>query len=274
MDWRQLLSQSTLTHAQLREAFRGALEASPAIASVAEVADSPLVLDVRTRGGKPVRVDLERLYHDAMRSSPDSRVKRFEEQLAATLETARAADGELPAPTRDQLIPTIKSLGWLAGLPAPGVAAAGFVADIAVVYAWDRKSTLAYVRLADLQQLGISIDDAQPIALANLRKRLPRELSTRGDGKSFLFTAGGNIEASLILLPEIWDGLAKQLAGDIVVCALARDVLLVTATGIPGGLESLTSSRDRIRASMPPADLISTALLVRRGGIWQPFSAN
>jgi hypothetical protein len=273
MNWQRVLSQASLTQAELRDAYRSALEASPAIASVVEVADSPLLLDVRTRGGKPVRVDLERLYHDVMRSPPERRAKRFEDQVAATLETARAADGDLPAPTRDQLIPTIKSLAWVGGAPS-GLAAAGFVADLAVVYAWDRTSTLVYAQLADLQQLGISIDDAQPIALANLRKRLPRELSTRGDGKSFLFTAGGNIEASLILLPEIWDGLTKQLAGDIIACALARDVLLVTATGIPGGIESLTSARDRIRTSMPPADLISTTLLVRRRGIWEPLGQN
>ena len=57
--------------------------------------------------------------------------------------------------------------------------------------------------------------------------------------------------------------------GGIIVCALARDVLLVTARGISGGLASLVTARDHIQSGIEPSDLISTELLVRRGGRWE-----
>jgi uncharacterized protein YtpQ (UPF0354 family) len=271
MEWQRMLMDPTLSPTQLRDMFRNRLEASDRFTSVGDVPHSAFALDARTRGGTTVRLDLEGLFTDLVRLPREARVQRFEDQIAASLETARAADGELPPLTRDQLVPTIKNLAWLEAASGSGLAAAGFVADLVVVYAWDRQSTLAYARLEELDQLGLSMADAQPLSLQNLRARLPRELATRGDGKSFLLVAGGNFEASLILLPEIWDGLSKQLSGDLVCCVLARDVLIVTSTGTAGGIQSLLSARDRIRESMPSGDLISTTLLVRQRGIWSVF---
>jgi hypothetical protein len=53
-----------------------------------------------------------------------------------------------------------------------------------------------------------------------------------------------------------------------------RGNVLPRTNGDRHGSGGLTSARDRIRASMSPADLISTALLVRRGAIWETFTAN
>jgi uncharacterized protein YtpQ (UPF0354 family) len=146
--------------------------------------------------------------------------------------------------------------------------------DLAVVYAWDRARTIKYASRTDLEALGVTHAELPELAISNLRKRLPPELSTRGDGRSFVFTAGGNIEASLVLVPEIWDDLAAQLPGDIVACVVARDVCLVTATGIPDGTQSLVAARDRIVDGMVASELISTSLMVRRSGKWSLIAPN
>jgi uncharacterized protein YtpQ (UPF0354 family) len=214
------------------------------------------------------------LYYDLVRTDPASRKRQFQDHVAATLETARAVDGGLPEPTRDDLIPTIKNTAWLDDPRTAGLVATPFVGDLVVVYAWDRALSITYASPADLDRLGVTQGELPELALSNLRTRLPPELSTRGDGKSFVFTAGGNIEASLVLVPEIWDDLAAQLHGDIVACVVARDVCLVTATGIPDGMNSLVAARARIVEGMAASELISTSLLVRRGRTWAVMAAN
>jgi hypothetical protein len=268
MSWRLLLARPTLTPDDLRAAFRAALEESKRFALITEVHDAPYVLEVRGHAGATSRIDLERLYHNVVRTEPAGRASRVEDHLASILESADGGEGRLPAPTRDQLVPTIKSLAWYAGAAQYKLAVSRLVADLVIVYAWDRPRTLAFATQTDMEQLALSAGEARELALENLRRRLPQSLTTRGDGKSFLFAAGGNIEASLLLVPEVWDDLAAQLAGDPIACALARDVLLVTATGVEGGLDSLFAARDRIRNSMAPSELISLTLLVRGRGSW------
>lgn len=274
MEWEGVLTQATLSPTELRDAFRNALTASSLFGNVVDVLEDQLELDAYTCEGSKIRVDLTRLFNDLLREEPASRKRRFQEHVAATLEAARGADGTLPEPTRDDFIPTIRNAAWLTDARTAGLAAVPFVGDLVVVYAWDRAKSIAYASRTDVERIGMTQGELQELALANLRRRLPRELSTRGDGKSFLFTAGGNVEASLILIPEIWDNLAAQLPGDVVACIVARDVCLVTATGIPEGTASLVAARDRIVSGMADSELISTSLLVRRGGSWAVMANN
>ena len=43
-----------------------------------------------------------------------------------------------------------------------------------------------------------------------------------------MLTAGGNYEATLILLPEVWESVAEMVSGQIVAAVPARDVLYFT----------------------------------------------
>jgi hypothetical protein len=266
----RVLLNPNLSESALRDAYRDALQASGHVRSVRDSAESPLRLEAETRGGAQLVIDLERLYADIVRLRPEDRKQRFEDQLAASLDAARAADGELPEPTRDQIIPMLKNTAWVASSPEQ-LAVAPFVSDIAIVFAFDRPRSLTYAREVDIAQLGVAPAELLSLSLHNIRTRLPADLGTQGDGRSFLFTAGGNVEASLVLLPEIWDQLERQLPGEILSCVLARDVCLVTSTGIPGGIASLEAARKRIETGMPAADMISRTLLVRRARTWEPF---
>jgi uncharacterized protein YtpQ (UPF0354 family) len=137
------------------------------------------------------------------------------------------------------------------------------VGDLYVVYAFDQRSSMRFARWTELDRFGRSRSELRQIALTNLRARLPSKIGTHGDDKSFLLVADGNHEASLILLDEIWERLESLIPGNIIVCVLARDVCLVTATGVPGGIESLVTARDRCCAS-GPSNFISKTLLQRR----------
>lgn len=277
MEWTEILMQPSITQAELRGAFRAALLESPLFANVTEVGEDPLMLDAfKASDGRPIRFDITRLNREITDCDPALRIRRFQDRLDSALEVAMRPDGEQSGDLREQLVPTIKSMAWVSAvneMAGEPLAAVGFLGELVVVYARDSDHNLTYLAKSGLDRAGISFSEAQALAVANLRARLPGELSTRGDGKSFMFIAGGNIEASLILLPEIWDNLATQLPGDIVACVLARDVLLVTATGIAGGMASLVAARDQIvksleRSDLSTSDVISTALLVRRDQKW------
>lgn len=265
--WQTLLLTPSLTKQALRDAFLMALSGADAVASAAAHPADPCRIELRTPGGKSFSVQLDNLYADAVRSAPAERAALLLQRLSSTAEIARAADGAAPAA---DVIPTVKSAEWVAEARrrVPELASESLVADLFVVYAFDRPQSMAYATFPELAAFGPGLREA---ASSNLRKRLPPELGTRGDGKSFLFVAGGNHEASLLLLDEVWEQLRASLPGDAIACALARDVCLVTSTGTPGGLPSLRTARDHICAAGTPSNFISRTILVRKGGQWTRF---
>jgi uncharacterized protein YtpQ (UPF0354 family) len=273
-DWRTLLRASSLPPDVLREAYRLALMESGVFAEISNVENDPLRLAVRTKAGSGSTMSLDNLLADVTRADPSGWQALLEQFVAATVESAKALDGEKSSvPSRDQLVPLIKSISWLEALPAMGLVTEPLAADRIIVFAFDRPQSMTYARAADLEALNISPDELRKLASENLRRRLPPALNTRSDGKSFLFAIGGNFEASLLLIDEVWDQLTRQLPGDVIVCVLARDVCLVTSTGTPGGLESLLAARDRICAgSVPPSNFISKSLLRREGNSWVEFA--
>jgi hypothetical protein len=265
--WRALLDASPLSLRDLREAYRLALEETGAVSSVLPSATDELQLEARAKNGGKFIVDLHDLFERAVAAQPEERARYLAEKVAGSVDVARGIDGELPA-SREDLVPTIKSAAWLAGVPPADLAAEPLVADLFIVYAFDRLSSISYASRAQLAALQISAPELRPLSLDNLRARLPPQLGTRGDGKSSILIAGGSYESSLLLLDHVWDHLATVLAGDVVSCVPARDICLFTGTGVEGGLASLISARDRIIAGGSPGSLISPTLLRRQAGAW------
>ena len=79
-----------------------------------------------------------------------------------------------------------------------------------------------------------------------------------------MVTAGGTYEASLLLLDEIWIPNAIAVQGDVVVGIPARDLLLVTGSQTPGGVDKL---RQVVNATAQDANYkLTNTLFVRRNG--------
>jgi uncharacterized protein YtpQ (UPF0354 family) len=58
-------------------------------------------------------------------------------------------------------------------------------------------------------------------------------------GDVMLISAGGDYEASLLLIDDIWSGGQIKVDGDVVVAVPARDVLLVTGSRNRTALKSI-----------------------------------
>jgi len=144
-----------------------------------------------------------------------------------------------------------------------------FAADLVVMYALDLPTHFQFLSYRDLQAADISEDDLHRLALQNLPTRLP-EVKVHGQAPRYMVTAGGNFEATLLLLDSMWEQFAEQMPGELWAVAPARDLLYVSASGWEG---ALTFLREMANIDLPEKRYaLSTCIFARRGGKWQPHA--
>jgi uncharacterized protein YtpQ (UPF0354 family) len=114
------------------------------------------------------------------------------------------------------------------------------VADLLVFYAFDAGSHYEIISHKNLRELGVTADELHARALQNLR-RLQLDVRAHKGDRILMLTAGGNYEAALILLPEIWESVAEMVSGRIVAAVPARDLLYVTGDADSEDLASMRS---------------------------------
>lgn len=107
-----------------------------------------------------------------------------------------------------------------------------------IAYAEDSKNSIKYLTEIDFKGLSISKDSLKSIALRNLDKILTNIQREGGDGV-YMITAGGNYEASLILLSSIWTKENFIVDGEFVVAIPNRDMLLITGSNNKQGIAKL-----------------------------------
>ena len=98
-------------------------------------------------------------------------------------------------------------------------------ADLDVLYAYDLGPCFQILSARGLAALGLTLEELHQAALENLRA-LNLDIQAHGDELSGVIIAGGNYEASLILLPELWDKIESVVKGNLVVSVPARDMVL------------------------------------------------
>jgi uncharacterized protein YtpQ (UPF0354 family) len=125
-------------------------------------------------------------------------------------------------------------------------------ADLVVFYAFDLGDQFELVSNSGLAELSVSKEDLHRASIQNLRAlNLPVEVHA-GPAVTML-TAGGNFEATLLLLPELWEAHANSVAGDLIATVPARDILLFTGNDVPDGLAELRRLNSKMleRADKP-----------------------
>lgn len=143
------------------------------------------------------------------------------------------------------------------------------VPDLLVFYAFDAGSHYEIVAYRDLEQLGITADELHERALLNLRGLKLEVRAHKGDRITML-TAGGNYEATLILLPEVWESVSQMVSGHIVAAVPARDVLYVTGDADP---ENLADMRRWTSKALEQVDKpLSRAFIRWTGTHWEEYT--
>src|SRR5262249_5928147 len=143
------------------------------------------------------------------------------------------------------------------------------VADLVIFYAFDAGSHYQIVAHRDLEQLGMTADELHERALVNLRG-LKLDVRAHKGNRIIMLTAGGNYEATLILLPEIWGSVSQMVSGQIIAAVPARDVLDFT-----GGAdrEDLADMRRLTSRALEQVDKPLSRTFIRwTGAQWQEYT--
>lgn len=148
---------------------------------------------------------------------------------------------------------------------AHGTFAVAYLVDLGDHYTW--------VNVRQLAEAKVTLDELHRIGLENLRRRTDKLMVMEGDEAQML-AMGGDFEASLLLLDDLWEkggALARYAPHGAIAAIPARDVAAFCDARSARGLEAL-----RKVATQPLADpryALTPKLFARHEGRWREFGA-
>jgi uncharacterized protein YtpQ (UPF0354 family) len=135
-----------------------------------------------------------------------------------------------------------------------------------ICYIVDEGDSYHYVQQRHLDRAGVDPEELHTVGIRNLEKLAAnRDLRVQPYGAIHAVLMGGDFEASLILLNQLWDEHFRQfVSGDYAIAIPARDVLAFCDDDSEEGIGEL----EQLFARIAPMDdhLISDKIYVRREG--------
>jgi uncharacterized protein YtpQ (UPF0354 family) len=238
---------------------------------------SGVEIAMKTEAGAELRIRLDNLRASlAQADGPEARVGLVEYFARAIREALRTSEREEALRVED-LVPLVRDARYvqeLGSLDGPeGVIVRPFVADLFLVLAFDGEHTQHLATQKSIDRLGIEAGDLLGLARRNLATKVAeveqRTLDDDGPRVGILVT-GGDLEASLLLLDDVWARVALGLEGEMVACVPARDVVLFADTASEGAVARMGEIADEI---LEDGDhVISSTLLRRTLSGWERFA--
>lgn len=229
----------------------------------------PLEATITTRRKAVLTAQLGPLWSTLVNCEPEERLGELEPFLKSLMDATRALDVRGRKRRRDRVVPLIKDDSFFEQIdPGFRPAAERLVADLSIVYAFDRPRSLDIMTEAERVALGVPAGELRALAVRNLRRLVP-EIRHHESGTGYVLLAGGNFEASLLLLDDLWTKLSADVSGELVACAPARDMILYTGSATPGGVEDLRELASRV---ITEGGYSLSATLLRWTGLgWEPY---
>jgi uncharacterized protein YtpQ (UPF0354 family) len=145
----------------------------------------------------------------------------------------------------ENIIPVIKPIEYLDdvnnlvndGKPFPMITEK-YNDQLIIAFAEDSKNSIRYLTEDDFNALAITKDSLKSIALKNFDKIVPN-IQRQGDHGLFMLTAGGDYEASLILLSSIWIKENFPVDGTFIIAIPNRDMLMITGSKNKNGINKI-----------------------------------
>ena len=234
----------------------------------------PLGIVVATADGGSVTLFLDNAFGDyiADNSDLDPIIDQYLGTLYETLSTSEETSISL-----ESVVPIVRSADYPKELINLGSHAKGTDSPYApyyeplndhlvMMYAEDREKGLSYLSTEDVEELGLVKQELLKTALKNV-KEVMGDLETHGEEGTYLLTAGGNYESTLLLMEWIWSQDTLPVKGEYVVALPSRDVLMVTGHQDKSGMEKL--KRVSKKAFNESSYRISPVLFLRDGKQWK-----
>ena len=234
-----------------------------------------LELKLTSADGRDSSAFLNNAY-DTYKQDPKAKQDVLHKFVSAFAETV-ADSGK--AVDRTRVVPVIKDRPWLEEvrqtlakdgakkLPEPVFE--DYNSDLVIVYAEDSQKNMRYVPAADFEAAKIKKSDLRGLACENLKRLLPK-IERVGANGLYMINAGGDYEASLLLLDSLWTDGQMQVQGDFVVAIPTRDLLLVTGSRDSQGIEKLKQVVEQ--AAKDGSYRLTSKLFVYRNGKFVEFT--
>jgi uncharacterized protein YtpQ (UPF0354 family) len=146
------------------------------------------------------------------------------------------------------------------------------VENLEVMYAFDLPDHFAFLNERDASELNLTHSKLHDLAIDNLLCRLENiDIQQMNDLPVFCLQIGGNLDASLMLLPEVRDIMAQEVPEEIVAAVPSRDIFLVTGSTSAAGLAVIQAVIEDVWANAN--HLLSQQLWVWKDDQWCAFSS-
>lgn len=134
-------------------------------------------------------------------------------------------------------------------------------------YLVDKGDSFEYVLNRHLLENAETVESLHEQALSNLAALASRNLEVREYGDVFVATMGGNFEASLLLVNELWDETyVHVIENDFVAAIPARDILAFCDSKSTVGVEQLVETVSRVWSG--GEGLLTKQLYRKEGRSW------
>lgn len=267
--------QNILSEEEFTDAYIVKLNAKEATLSIER--KGSLELEVRDSSDNRLKIYLGNAYKE-YQQAPESRDNILDDFARAMLETIHTSESKHQIDVK-RIVPVIKDAEYLAEIKQSLGKAADNPSkfdiyyetlnnDLLVFYAVDNEQSLKYLGREELNSVRMNTTDLRQQSLTNLKATLP-EIKKHGESGTYMVTAGGVYEASLLLMDSLWTKDTFKVHGDIVVSIPSRDLLLVTGSKDNQGLARV---RKVAQEAMDEGSYtITDQLFVRKEGKWVRF---
>ncbi len=189
------------------------------------------------------RIASDNAYNE-YKASPDSIGKILTRYISSATETFESTNDV----TINNVVPIIKPFNYLDGVDnmAGQMGAKDKIKPVhekyndqlVIAYAVDTKNSIRYLTEEDVKTFSVNKDSLRPIAIRNLEGILTR-IEKRGSDGLYIITAGGNYEASILLMSTIVSKENFPVDGDLVIAIPNRDILMITGSKNKDGIKKI-----------------------------------
>jgi hypothetical protein len=188
------------------------------------VTSGPLELDI---DGRPV--DLENLYR-FVRQNPDDSHDAIDQLVNEIVQAQNIEMIDLPIEAiATHVLPRICPFDFFKGRRSDEMAHQLFINDTVIIYTIHLNGTPCPIRTSQLIHWGITLEQLDQMARANLAAHNPDlELTVfhTDDGSVAALDTGDGFDASRLLLSRLHEQVAPELGGNFLVAIPARDVFV------------------------------------------------
>jgi hypothetical protein len=216
------------------------------------------------------RLDLENLLR-LVAANPDRGTEIVDQYLEHLFDDESLGASALPWDlAKPKVMPRIQPVTIFEHLSAELVAHVPYVNDTVVVFVIDMPYMTVSVTTEQMIKWGLTVDDLEAVARANLRAYTPelevRSMDGTEGGHALLLTNQDGYDASRLLLDSLFERLAPEMGGDFLVATPSRDMFLALTPKPSAFVERV---RQRVEADYQrlPYPITDRLFYVTRDGV-------